>query len=482
MKKITSKLSYKIGSIILITEIITLLGLGIFYINHFSTQIESRIRKQIQTPGQLMANEVLKYESAENQQTLESIVGEKIDECYAIGANGKIYYSLDKTCKDKNISEIAQLSSYPEFKVEIEEPVFRKFNNNGTTFFESITPIRFADGKFIGFLYIKAKAENAVQQKATIVWLFVLGSLVCVVLSSLVIMYMFNINISTKLKGVSVRLNELAEGKLYTGKSVKYSSDEIGDLQRTIDDVSGKLVGIVNNISSGAEKVSYASSNMRDISANVATGASQQASSAEEVSSTMEEIASAIDQNADHAQKTEKISISTYEGIKKLTGEMELSLKYTKQITEKITVINDIAFQTNLLALNAAVEAARAGEHGRGFSVVAAEVRKLAENSRDAADQIIGLSNTCLQISENAHSMMSRLTPEIESTTSLVKEISASSLEQKSGVSQVNMAINQLTEVIQQNSAMSDKMASAAVDVEKEANNLKEDIRFFQVE
>lgn len=476
-----NRLSYRVGSVIIVTEIIALFGLGIFYINRFSNEIEARVQKQIQTPAALMSKEVLKYESAENKATLESIVGDSVQACMAIGANGKIYYSLDKSLRDKNIKDIPEIGGYKEFTIEIVEPEFKRIYKDEGLFYESIAPIRFSDGKFIGFLFIRAKAENVVKQKAKILWLFVLGSLICVVLTSLVIIYLFNKSISNKIAEVSERITDLSNGRLHKSQSDNYSRDEIGELQRKIDDVSRKLIHIVENIREGAEKVTHSSSRMRDISSEVATGANRQASSSEEVSSTMEEIAGTIDQNAENASKTEKNSDMASSGIGKLTNEIESSLDYTKQITQKITIINDIAFQTNLLALNAAVEAARAGEHGRGFSVVASEVRKLAEKSKGAADEIIGLSNTCLQISENAYGMMNKLRPEIEHTTVLVKEITASSMEQRNGVEQVNSAINDLSAIIQKNSILAENMSNAAVDLEKEANSLKSDIEFFQV-
>ncbi|NJK95976.1 MAG: methyl-accepting chemotaxis protein [Bacteroidales bacterium] len=309
-----------------------------------------------------MSREVLKYESAENKATLESIVGDSIHQCFAVGANGRIYYSLNTEFKDKNIKDISDIGDYKEFTIELENPYFQKVKKDGENYYESIAPIRFSDGKFIGFLYISSKAKNIERQKATIMWLFILGSLICVVLTSIVIIYLFNRNISGKIKMVSGKITDLSLGKLHVVANSHYSKDEIGDLQMKIDEVSHKLIQIVDNIRDGAERVSQSSSRMRDISSEVATGATRQASSSEEVSSTMEEIAGNIDQNAENAHKTKTISDSASEGIKHLTKEIESSLSYTKQITDKITIINDIAFQTNLLALNAAVEAARAGE------------------------------------------------------------------------------------------------------------------------
>lgn len=481
MNNFSNRLSYRVGSIIIITEIVALFGLGFFYRTRFSNEIELRVKRQIQTPAQLMSKEVLKYESAENRSTLESIVGDSIDQCFAIGANGKIYYSLNKEFRDKSIKDIADIGGYKEFTVELEKPTFKKIEKDGELFYESIAPIRFDDGKFIGFLYIRSQATAIASQKTTITWLFILGSLICVVLTSLVIIYSFNKRITAKLRIVSERLTDFSLGKLKLEQTEHYSTDEIGDLQRKIDEVSRKLITIVENIRVGAERVTNSSSHMRDIAMQVATGASRQASSSEEVSSTMEEISGTIDQNADNANHTREISDAAASGLRGLTVEIESSLNYTKQITEKITIINDIAFQTNLLALNAAVEAARAGEHGRGFSVVASEVRKLAEKSRDAADQIIGLSNTCLQISEKAYTMMNTLSPQIANSSAMIKEIAISSLEQRNGVEQVNNAIGDLTSIIQQNSILSENMSSAAVDLEKEANNLKTDIQFFRV-
>ncbi|MFN8256072.1 MAG: methyl-accepting chemotaxis protein [Bacteroidales bacterium] len=474
-------LTFKLGSIIIITEIIALFALGVYNINHFTNEIETRLQKQIQSPGELMSKEVLKYESAENKETLESIVGESITECYAIGVNGNIYFSLDSALKDKNIKDLTSLSGYKEFTVELEKPVFNKINSSEGKFYESISPIRFSDGKFIGFLYIKAKADKVSAQKTSVILIFILGSLICIILTSVAIIYLFSSQIIKKLTNVMHILGELAEGKLLARVSPNYTKDEIGILQQKIEYVNGKLITIVGNIYKAAQALSESSIKMKSISDNVASGSSLQASNSEEVSATMEEIASTIEQNSHNASETEKKSISISEGIKKLSAEMESSLQFVKQINDRISVINEIAFQTNLLALNAAVEAARAGEHGKGFSVVASEVRKLAEKSALASDEINKLSASTFEIAKKARNMTNDLAPEIENTTILIKEIAASSFDQKSGVDQVNTAIIELSRIIQQNNALSDTMSEAATNVEERANNLKENILFFKI-
>jgi methyl-accepting chemotaxis protein len=343
--------------------------------------------------------------------------------------------------------------------------------------------LRLDDGKFLGHILIIAKADKASKQKATIVWMFVIGTLLCLIVSSAAIIYLFQRFITSKIKSLIEVLNYLRDGNLrqYELQDEK-TADEIGLLWNSIIDVNNNLKEIVQNILVSAEKVAGSSNQMNEISVKVADGANKQAASAEEVSSSMEEMTSGIEQNSDHAQQTDAISQRALEGIKRLSGESEQSLNFIRQISSKISIVNEIAFQTNLLALNAAVEAARAGEHGRGFSVVAAEVRRLAERSKIAADEINSLSNSCVLITENANETMKKLIPEIEHTTTLIKEIASSSLEQRTGSAQINTAINQLNEIIQDNSSTADKLAENAQNLEGEANDLRNNIQYFKID
>ena len=208
----------------------------------------------------------------------------------------------------------------------------------------------------------------------------------------------------------------------------------------------------------------------------------QQATSAEEVSSAVEEMAAVIQDSNHNANQTMLISDKAAQGIKELIEREEESLRYIKEISQKISIVNDIAFQTNILALNAAVEAARAGEQGRGFAVVAGEVRRLAENSRVAADEITKLSAKSVSITINAHDFMINLAPEIEKTSRLVHDISVSSNELNNGASQINSAIQELNLVIQQYTATAEEMNRNSEILKTEAVELGQSIAFFKLE
>lgn len=273
---------------------------------------------------------------------------------------------------------------------------------------------------------------------------------------------------------------KIAGGDLTQQIEVK-STDEIGQLGDAMNNMVVHLGNTVSEVLNGAGAIAEASMQMNVSLQRLSHSATVQAASVEQISSAMEEMVSNIQQNADNARQTEKISEKALNGIS-LTGESsEKSLHSVRNIADKISVVSDIAFQTNLLALNAAVEAARAGEQGKGFAVVASEVRKLAEKSKLAAEEIISISLKSKVLSEEASQEMKNLLPEVKRTSDLVQEIALSSAEQQSGAGQVNNSVQQLNQIAQQNATASEQLAASAKELNSRAQVLIGKVSFFRI-
>ena len=300
----------------------------------------------------------------------------------------------------------------------------------------------------------------------------------------IIIIFSVSKNVNTIVKHLNYNLHQLAEGDLtvVTSEELKKRRDEVGELSRSISKLKWNMRKIIGEIGMGANSVAEASQHISISAQAMSQGSNQQAENVEDICTIIEQITASIKQNADNSKATEKISADAQEGIEIVNEKASRSLEATKEITERIHIINDIAFQTNILALNAAVEAARAGEHGKGFAVVAAEVRKLAEKSKQAADQVVGQAKISFDLAEETGQKMAETLPQIIKTTQLVREISASSIEQENGVNQVNTAIQQLNNVSIQNAAASEELATSSEQLSNQADHLRDLISFFQLE
>lgn len=273
-------------------------------------------------------------------------------------------------------------------------------------------------------------------------------------------------------------IRQIADGDLTVSVMTREGDRE--SLLAAARDMVAKLLEVIGNVSSAASNVAAGSEQLSAGAETLSQGATEQAASTEEASSSIEEMAGNIKQNADNAAQTEKISRQSAKDAEISGAAVTNAVSAMQTIAHKISVVQEIARQTDLLALNAAVEAARAGEHGRGFAVVASEVRKLAERSQEAAEEISALSAETVKTAEEAGEMLTKLVPDIRRTAELVAEISAACREQDIGAGQINMAIQQLDKVTQQNAGASEEMSATSEELAGQAAQLQSSIAFFR--
>ena len=291
----------------------------------------------------------------------------------------------------------------------------------------------------------------------------------------------FTNQIITPIKSISHYAEEIAKGNLDTMHIRHNRKDEIGQMIDALTGMTQKLTATIATILQSSDAVYQTSRNMQQDVAEIAERAAQQASSMEEISTSMGEIMASSRQNNSHAQTAQQISTNASTRMLEGAATVEMASNTMIEIAEKIMIIKDIAMQTNILALNAAVEAARAGETGRGFAVVAAEVRKLAEKSKEASALIEQTANEGKEMAVTASETISAILPDIDKTAQLVGDITANSETQSAAVTQINTGIGILNQNTQHTAQSADKMTDYAQLLHQQAVTLNDILKQFRI-
>jgi methyl-accepting chemotaxis protein len=285
---------------------------------------------------------------------------------------------------------------------------------------------------------------------------------------------------------------KIASGDLTIDVEVRSDMDLLG---QKMSDLVRDLNKLLTGIAVSADQVASGASQVSDSSMALSQGAAEQASSVEELTASLDQVSVQTNRNAENANNAKKLAENAKEIASNGNEKMYEMLKAmddinqsSKSINKVIKVIDDIAFQTSILALNAAVEAARAGAAGKGFSVVAEEVKNLAQKSAEAANETslmieesIGKVHSGTVIAKATAEALGHILEEVDKAANLVSEIASASNEQAAAIEQINRGIMQVSQVVQANSATSEQSASASEELSGQARMLTEMIGQFKL-
>jgi methyl-accepting chemotaxis protein len=307
--------------------------------------------------------------------------------------------------------------------------------------------------------------------------------------------WMVSSRVSRPLRALSEAMRTLADGDFTVTMPAVGRKDEIGMIAAAGEAVVERVGATIGNIKMAATEVTSASAEISTSTTDLSQRTEEQAASLEQTSASMEQISATVKKNAENAQQANAFAAETSAVAERggsVVGNAVTAMarieESSRKISDIITVIDEIARQTNLLALNAAVEAARAGEAGRGFAVVASEVRSLAQRSSQAAKDIKDLiTNSNGQVKDGvdlvnkAGESLNEIVASIKKVATIVGDIANASIEQSTGLEQINKALSQMDEVTQQNSALVEENAATAKTLQQQAKSMDQRVASFRL-
>ncbi len=335
------------------------------------------------------------------------------------------------------------------------------------------TLIAYSDKQAISFIEgANSKSRNAL--------LFIIISTLFILSSGVFLALSITRSITTPLKNALEISENIANGNL-TSEAHIDGHDEFSQLLASMMHMSSKIREVICGVALTAENVASISRGLDLSSHDISKGAADQASSVDAIVVSMEEMNSIILKNNDNAILTNNIATTAAENAQQGAETIIRVINSIKGIASSIRIIGEIAEQTNLLAINAEIEAARAGSVGNGFSVVASEVRKLAERSQESATNITAVTKSTEKDAEDSRKLLDKMIADFMETVHLIQEISNSGREQKEGVMQVDSAIRNLDQIVQKNLEGSEEMALRSRELSIEAQQLQNSVEFFKL-
>jgi methyl-accepting chemotaxis protein len=355
-------------------------------------------------------------------------------------------------------------------KIEKGDVYFFEKEINGEDYFIAMAPILLSKSVTPWSLVLQIPKK---QVMATVYSTMYLSIVICfiglVLLASII--YFLTIRIEKPLIKCVDFADEIGKGNLT--KSLKIDTgDEIGLLAGSLNTMAAQIREIVSAISDGAALLAQTSSQLALSSRELIDGASEQEYSSSQAEESIAQLSSYLNASVQSLQEASLLSAQTNKNVAASSGKFKTSVNSMKHIAEKIQVINDIAFQTNILALNAAVEAARAGNAGRGFAIVAGEVRRLADRSKEAAADIVSMATNTSRNNEEADATLNETFTQIGQYTTIVSAINEQATLQHESVEGVIDTIENLKNISQINNGHASRIDELASSLKKQSEKL----------
>jgi methyl-accepting chemotaxis protein len=409
------------------------------------------------------------------QRILEEAKKADAEVAYAmvVGVDGRGIASTDTSLRNQSLTRDAFEAS------ALKMTAFTRRDTPTPGLLEVVMPIRFQTSQ-LGVLRIGVSTQQVEAMGRKAGWTLAGTGALALCIGIVIYLYVAR-RVVRPLHAAVKRLEELATGDVDATRRLEVTSrDEAGQLARALNTVLGKLSQIIAEVQSAADSLSAASMQVLATAQHLSQGTSDQAAAVQESTVSLEQMSASITRNAHASRQTEQMGLKGAKDVEACERSARETVAAMQAMAQKTVIIEDITNQTNLLAVNSAIEAARAGEHGKGFAVLSTEVRKLAERTKTAAQEIRDLVSSSVKIAEQSGQLLMEVVPSIHNTVNLFQEVAGASNEQSLGVAQINKAMGQVDQVMQRNVAASKELAAMAEAMAAKAEGLQKTIAFFR--
>lgn len=335
---------------------------------------------------------------------------------------------------------------------------------------------------FSFIVYLRVNTNDFYYMTRLTTLILGISFVVTLVILGLVTIYLVG-KLSAVLNGILSYSGRLASGDFTVSSySLEWKTLELHGLYEDLELLRSNFSSVARGVIENLDYLYENAIQIANASQNLSSGAVEQASTLEEMTANIEQISQGVTENTDNASTTESIAVNTNEKTKEGHESVTKAIEAMEVITDKIGVIDEITRQTNLLALNASIEAARVGDKGKGFEVVAAEVRKLADQSKESAREIIDIAHKSLTVASKAGNNFEQIVPGMEKTAGLVKNITRESYNQSNQIGQFKNAIEQVSQLVQTTASSSEELSAMSERMLDSVKHLKESVDYFKID